>query len=127
MEVYSGKLLDIAQKNVVLVFAANVGHVVGAVVVVPLGGSATAVLRVGVMRFDKCFEVVLRQILVRLDGAVLLYPLHHLRLVEEVGVIYLLQVELELTSGMVGTLQSELLSFYPTDKMSFFGEAIQKV
>ena len=79
------------------------------------------------MRFDKCFEVVLCQILVRLDGAVLLYPLHHLRLVEEVGVIYLLQVELELTSGMVGTLQSELLSFYPTDKMSFFGEAIQKV
>ena len=82
--------------NVVLDFVAILSHVVGAVVVVALSRTASAVLCVCVMQFDKCFKVVLCQIVVHLGGAVLLFPLHHLRLVKEVEVIHLLQVELEL-------------------------------
>ena len=82
--------------NVVLDFIANVSHVAGAVVVAALGGTAAAVLCVGVMQVDACFEVVLCQIVVRLGGTVLLFPLHHLGLVKEVGIIHLFQVKLEL-------------------------------
>ncbi len=76
--------------NVVLDLVTNVGHVVGAVVVVaPCRGAAT-ILDVRVMGLDSPLEVVLSPCVVSLGGGGLLFPFHHLGLVKNVGIVNLI-------------------------------------
>ena len=82
--------------NVVLDLVANVGHVVGAVVVVAPCCAAATVLDLHVVGLDSHLEMVLGAHVVGLGGRGLLFPFHHLGLVQNVGIIHFLQVELEL-------------------------------
>ncbi len=76
--------------NVVLDLVANVRHVNGAVIVVAPCRGAAAVLDVPVVGLDSCLEVVLGPRVVGLDSGGLLFPFHHLGLVENVGIVNLL-------------------------------------
>jgi hypothetical protein len=73
--------------NVVLDLVTDVGHVVGAVVVVAPCRGVAAVLDVRVVGFDSCLKVVLGPCVVGLGGGGLLLSFHHLGLVKNVGII----------------------------------------
>jgi hypothetical protein len=81
--------------NVVLNLIADVSHVVGVVVVVVPCHATATVLDVCVLGLDSCLKVVLGTCVVGLGGRGLLFPFHHLGLVENVEIVHLLQVELE--------------------------------
>ena len=77
--------------NVVLDLVANVGHVVGAVIVVAPCHAAATVLDVRVVGLDSCLKVVLGPCIVGLGVGGLLFTFHHLGLVENVGIVPLLK------------------------------------
>ena len=98
--------------NVIPDLIANLGHVGSTLVIVATSGSATAVLHVRVVCFHKEFEVALGLLIVGFDGGGLALPLHHLGLVEHIGIVDLLEVELQLVfvgDGDVRTNQRVLI------------------
>jgi hypothetical protein len=88
--------------NVVLDLVADVGHAVGAFVAVAPGRASAAVLDVCVVGFDTHLEIILGERVVGLGGNRLLLPFHHFCFVEYVGVLHLLQIELEFVLARYG-------------------------
>ena len=98
--------------DVVLDLIADVSHVVGALILVASCCTTTAVLEVCVMCLDLEFEVVFGEVIVSFDVDRLLLPFHHFSLVEHVGVVHLLKIELEFVivrDGDVGSDEGSLV------------------
>ena len=98
--------------DVVLDLVADVGHVLGAFVLVVSCCTTAAVLDVRVVCLVLEFKVVFGKVVVGFDVDRLLLSFHHLGLVKHVGVVHSLEIELELVfvgDGDVGSDEGGLV------------------
>jgi hypothetical protein len=98
--------------NLLLDLVSDLGHVGSTLIIVATSGSAAAVVHIRVVCFHEEFEVALGLLVVVFDEGGLVLPVHHLGLVEHVGIVDLLKLELQLVfigDGDVRTNQRVLI------------------